>query len=310
MTSQIMKHCLIIHYSQSGQATSIARAISEPLLQDFQLYFEELKPVPAFPFPWTGMSFFQAFPESVQEIPCKLAPFRYDTELKYDLVILAFPVWYLSPPIPLSAFLQSEAGKMTLKDTPVITVMGVRNMWAMAQERVKARIAETGGKLVGNIVLADPYPNLVSVITIVRWMMTAEKHGRGLYGRLFPPAGVQERDIREAAVFGMLIGDAFKNNNLEELQNELLRRGAVKVNPVLVNIEKRAKVMFGFLSRWILKKGGYDDPARIGRLRVFKYYLFTVIYLVSPVASLVFRIVAGLNPAASKKLIMKYTSVK
>jgi hypothetical protein len=304
-----MKHCLIIYYSQSGQALNIARAVSEPLKTDFILHFEELKPKTPFPFPWTGMSFFQAFPESVNEIPCEMEPFGFDPDLKYDLIILAFPVWYLSPAIPLSAFLQSEAGKKVMKDTPVITMMGVRNMWVMAQERVKARIAETGGKLIGNIVLEDPHSNLVSVITIVRWMVTAQKHGGGLYGRLFPPAGVPDSLVSNSVVYGESVLDAFRNNTLETLQDELVKKGAVIIHPILLNIEKRAKVMFGFLSRWILKKGGYNDPSRVGRLKVFKYYLFTVIYLVSPIASLVFKVVLLLNPKAAKKAIARYSSV-
>ena len=302
-----MKNCLIIYYSQSGQAFNIAKAVTEPLKSEFNLHFEELKPRTPFPFPWKGMSFFQAFPESVMEIPCPMQPFTFDPDIKYDLVVLAYPVWYLSPPIPLSSFLQTAEARKVLNGTPVITLLGVRNMWVMAQERVKQSIREAGGKLVGNIVLADPYTNLVSVITIVRWMMTADRHGKGIYAKLFPPAGVPDNLISKASRFGPVILQNLQNGLPDHLQQELTGLGAVPVNPVLVNIEKRAKVMFGILARWILKKGGYNDPRRTGRLRVFKYYLFTVIYLVSPFASAVFWIAGKINPKRARKTIARYS---
>lgn len=303
-----MKHCLIVHYSQSGQVSEIAKAVVSPLSDDFQLHFEELRPKNPYPFPWTGMSFFQAFPESVGEIPCELEPFRFDPGITYDLIILAYPVWYLSPAIPITSFLISEECKKVLAGTPVVTVLGVRNMWIMAQERVKARIQSAGGRLVGNIMLEDPHSNLVSVITIVRWMTTAKKHGSGLYGQLFPPAGVPDERISGSKVYGEAIRDTFRAGDLRPLQDVLVSKGAVEVHPVLFQIEKRAKVMFGFLSRWILKKGGYNSPARVGRLKAFKYYLFTVIYLVSPFASLIFKISFLLRPRKAAEIIRKYTS--
>jgi len=304
-----MKHCLIIHYSQSGQASEIAKAVASPLSDDFQLHFEELRPKAPFPFPWAGMSFFQAFPESVREIPCELEPFRFDPAIRYDLIILAYPVWYLSPAIPVTSFLVSDQGKKVLAGTPVVTVLGVRNMWIMAQERVKAHIHAAGGKLVGNIMLEDPHSNLVSVITIVRWMITAKKHGNGLYGQLFPPAGVPDELIKGSRAYGETIRDLYKTGGLQHLQQKLVSQGAVRVHPVLFQIEKRAKVMFGFLSRWILKKGGYNSPARVGRLKAFKYYLFTVIYLVSPFASLVFKVSFIIRPHKAKEIIRQFTSV-
>ena len=305
-----MKNCLILYFSQSGQSLEIAKAVTEPLKSEFNLHFEELRPVTSFPFPWKGMSFFQVFPESVMEMLCPMITPTIDLSKRFDLVILAFPVWYLSPPIPLTSFLRSEAANTLLMDTPVITIMGVRNMWAMAYERGKALISETGGKLVGNIVLNDPHPNLVSVITIVRWMMTAKKHSQGLYGKIFPPAGVPEERIHRASRFGKIILDAFLKENFTGLQAELVSNGSVKVHPVIVSIEKRAKVMFGILARWILKKGNYGQPARTIRLKVFKYYLFLVIYLVSPIASVVFRLILLFKPEMKKKLIERYTSVK
>jgi hypothetical protein len=304
-----MKKILIIYYSQTGQLKQIVDSVTGPLQNDCQLFFEELKPIPAFPFPWTGMSFFQAFPESVREIPCKLEPFQNDPNQEYDLVILAYTVWYLSPSIPISSFLQSEAAKKILKNKPVITVLGVRNMWIMAHERVKKQVNELGGKLAGNIVLTDPSGNLTSVITIVRWMMKGKKSPFHWLGMNFPSAGIPESKIKQAGVFGDSISKSLISGNFENMQQELVATGAVKVDPVLYNIEKRGKMMFRIWSEMILKKGAYNEPARESRLKGFKYYLFIVIYLVSPFVSGLFRLIFFLNPGAAKKIITRCSMI-
>ncbi len=193
-----MKKALVLYYSQTGQALEIIQSICRSMESGFQFTFEEIRPKTPFPFPWEGMSFYQVFPESVQEIPCELKQFQFDPNEEYDLIFLVFQVWYLSPSIPISSFLQTSEAAHLLKNKPVITVQGVRNMWVMSQERIKKRIIDMGGNLVGNIVLVDKNPNLVSVVTIVRWMLRGERHGGGLYGKLFPKAGVAEKDIQDA----------------------------------------------------------------------------------------------------------------
>jgi hypothetical protein len=283
-----MKKALVIYYSQTGQLKKIVDSVTARLREDFMLVFEELKPVPPFPFPWQGSEFFQAFPESVQEIPCALEPFQFNPDQGFDLVILAYQVWFLSPSIPFTAFLQSpEAGKV-LKDKPVITILGVRNMWIMAQERVKKHLRELGSRPVGNIVFVDPHPNLVSLVTIIRWLMKGEQKGKGLIGRLLPQAGVPEQSIREAEKFGKVIREAFYFGELGKLQNRLLEKGAVRIQPVLMSLEQRGRILFGFWSKFVLRKGGYGNFAREGRLKLFKYYLFAGVFLVSPFVSLLF----------------------
>jgi hypothetical protein len=301
------KKALIVYYTQTGQLKSIIDSVCNFLQEEFDFTYEELKPTPAFPFPWPGMTFYQVFPESVQETPCELEAFSFDPEDNFDLVILAYQPWYLSPSIPFIAFLQTEAAAKVLNRKPVITILGSRNMWIMAQERVKKRILAMGGKLIGNIVLTDRHHNLVSVVTIVHWMLKGEKQGGGLYRRLFPPAGILEKDISEAEKFGFLIRDAFKDNALEDLQDALLSHGAIRINPVLMTTEKRGFMMFKAWSKFVLKKGGTGDPRREGRLKMFRIYLFTVIYLVSPIGGVVIWLIHKLNYRKSQKMVDYYS---
>ena len=181
-----MKKVLVLTYSQSGQLDDIVSNIIKPLGSDTEIDFERLKPVPDFPFPWTDMTFWDAMPESVQMIPSQIKPLNIDPEKDYDLIILGYPIWFLSPAIPLTTFLKSTVAKQLLKRKPIITVIGARNMWVGAQEDIKRMIKDVDGRLVGNIVLRDRHYNLTSVITIIYWMMTGKKDrylGRKIYSR-------------------------------------------------------------------------------------------------------------------------------
>lgn len=280
-----MKKVLVITYSQSGQLDEIVENVISPLQGKAEIVYEKLKPVPPFPFPWKDISFWDAMPESVEMIPATLEPFKFDPGEKYDLIILGYPIWFLSPPIPLTTFLKSETARKVLNDKPVVTVIGARNMWVSAQEDIKKMIAEAGGKLKGNIVLHDRHNNLSSVVTIIYWMMTGKKER---YLSVFPKPGISDEDIAGAVRFGNPILAALNNNNWDSLQEELLKLKAVEAYPSVISMERKAKRIFRVWSRFIRKKGGPGEKARETRLKMFKWYLLFVIFAVSPIATLVF----------------------
>jgi hypothetical protein len=300
------KRILVVYYTQTGQLRDIIDSFARPFSgnADIEIVYEALQPHLPFPFPWTSDTFFQAMPESVSGIPCELKPLSLSGDENFDLVVIAWQPWYLSPSIPVHAFFQHPLSKGILKGKPVVTLIGSRNMWVMAQEDVKKYIRDAGGQLVGNIVLYDKAPNLLSVVTIIRWMFSGKKE-RFL---VFPPAGVSQEDIEKAADYGKLVSDAILSGNTGSLNARLVEAGAVDVLPGLVMIEKRGKMFFRIWARFILCKGPYGEPARLVRVRLFKYYLLAVLYLVSPFASLLFFITKPFRKQALKKQISLYQS--
>jgi len=301
------KKVLVVYYSQTGQLREIVDFVMAPLKAsgEVSLTFEELKPKTPFPYPWTSDEFFQAMPESVRGIACELQPLSLNGQEHFDLVIIAWQPWYLSPSIPIHAFFQHETAKKLLSGKPVVTIIGSRNMWIMAHERIREYLKPMQAKLVGNIVLYDKAPNLVSVISIIHWLFTGRK---GRYLKIIPPAGVSESDIRNSSRFGDIILDSILHNDMEHLRPSLVKEGAVDVLPSLVMLEKRGKIFFRLWAAFILKKGDYGDPARIMRVRLFKYYLLTVIYIVSPFASLLYFILKPFRKKALDREISLYQS--
>lgn len=275
---------LAVHYSQSGQLTEILDQFLEPFEQDERVRIdrERIRPQKDHPFPWTAMEFFDAFPESVQEIPMELEPFSFDPDTPYDLIVLAYQPWFLSPSIPTSSFLQSPEGKEVMKNTPVITISGSRNMWICAQEKVKRRIDANKGRLVGNIALVDPHSNLVSLGSILGWMFKGKREG---FLGIFPRAGVPEADVDRSSRFGEKVLKRLPEGLDPSLQDELLEEGAVRIEPNLMVLEKRGSKAFEAFSKFVRKKGGPGEPRRKNRLRLFIGCLFPVLIVLSPITT-------------------------
>ena len=57
-----MKKVLVVYYTQSGQLLEILRSLMGPLEESgrVSVTYEELRPVPKFPFPWKPLEFFSS----------------------------------------------------------------------------------------------------------------------------------------------------------------------------------------------------------------------------------------------------------
>lgn len=281
-----MKKILVIYYSQTGQLKEVVDSILEPVEKSHEISvaYEELKPQPPYPFPWTAYQFCDVFAESVVEEPCRLQPLACNPDDDYDLIIIAYTVWYLSPCIPVSAFLQSDQAQKILPGRPIVTVIGCRNMWLLAQEKVKLRLKKMGAHLTGNIVLSDRANNLVGVLTIAVWMLTGKKER---FLKIFPKPGISNQDIKQAQRFGEVILKAAGGDGFRLAQTDLNARGAVRVDPALLIMEKRVSKVFKIWSEYIRKKGDAGDPQRSKRVRAFMVYLIAAVIVLAPLAALV-----------------------
>ncbi|OFX23901.1 MAG: hypothetical protein A2033_15810 [Bacteroidetes bacterium GWA2_31_9] len=303
-----MKKILVIYYSQSGQLKQILDNICLPFEknQEISITWHKIKPVNDFPFPWKADEFFNAMPESVKGTPFEIDSTDLNTDENYDLIIFGYAVWYLSPSIPTTSFLKTEIAKKLFANKKVITVIACRNMWTNAHKTVINLISESGGKTIGNVALSDKTNNLVSVITIYQWMVKGIKEK---YMNIFPMPGVSDADINKSIVFGksilkMMLGEISEQN----LQQDILKNNKESFSLSLALIEKTAIRIFNIWANFILKKGDYNSTTRLTRVRIFKYYLFIVIFVVLPFAQLFFSSILLLNPVLKRKLIKRFAS--
>ncbi len=283
-----MKRILLVHFSQTGQLARVARSLASPLsaADDIELVEEVLRPRETYPFPWPLWTFLDAMPESVLLDAPALEPLSVRADTRFDLVILAYQVWYLAPSGPMAAFLRSDAARSLLRGRPVVTLIACRNMWLLAQETVKRLIGEAGGVLRDNVVLTDQGSTLETFITTPRWLLTG--HSDAFCG--LSAAGVAEKDVVGAARFGVALLEALRADRERGDAPMLSGLGAARVDPRLIFSERAAMRAFSAWSRIIRLGGRRGSAARLPLLALFAVYLVAMILLVVPASLLLQRL--------------------
>lgn len=273
---------LVLYYSQSGQLTRAAQSMLAPLMArpDVEVVWQDIRPQTPYPFPWGFFSFLDAFPESVYLDAPPIAPVAFDPDSRFDLVVLAYQVWFLSPSLPMTGFLQSPAARV-LRDTPVVTLIACRNMWLSAHDKMQALLKARGARLIDNVVLIDQGPAWATFVTTPRWLLTGKKNAFWF----FPPAGVSDADIAGAARFGRALASALPR--LRSGGPLLAGLGAVKVNPGYIAGERIAHRSFLIWGKLIRRLGKPGARARRAALLVYLVFLIGMILTVVPLSVLV-----------------------
>ena len=292
--SQSKKHILVISYSQTGQLNELTQHFLKLLKQQENIVIEEcqIKPIQPYSFPWKFIPFFNQFPESVHLKPAPIETPLLQRE-KYDLVVIAYSVWFLSPSQPITAFLQSEQAKI-LKNTPVITLIGCRNMWLMAQEKMKKMLTALDANLIGNVVKTDQSNAWASFITTPAWMFSGKKR----YFSWLPSAGISDADMQDMQRFGCRLVEVLNENR--PLDKSLFQNmGAVKIDEKLMMSEKVGHRSFYIWGKLLLKCGQISPAFRQAVLYFYIVFLIILILTVVPLSAVVKRL---LKPLLKEKL--------
>ncbi len=302
-----MNNILVVYYSQSGQLKEIVDQTTLAIRKDstVEISTYKIEMEEEFPFPWDFFSFFNAFPDSFLQKPKKIKPLPEEILNKnYDLILLYYQVWFLSPSIPINSFVQNPQAKKLLQNSKIITISGSRNMWFLAQEKLKILLKDCQASLVGNIALVDNAPNLVSAMTIVNWMFSGVK--KRMFN-LLPLPGISQKTIKDSSRFGEIILSSIKNNNYADLQQKLVHEGAVNIKPFLVSVDQKGNKMFKIWSKLIDSKQGKQ---RLKFLKLFYYYLIFAIWFISPIVNLFYILFYPFNYFKYKKQVKYYQGIE
>ena len=295
------KKILAIYYSQSGQLKDIINNFCAPLIEAGHEVDEvRVSMENEFVFPWTTKRFFSVMPDCVLGNPAPLKPFNLKYN-KYDLILLGWQPWFLSPSIPYNSLMHDETFLKVLENTPVITITGVRNMWANAFEKVKLMLNNAKAKHVGTVALYDKHLNLVSIFTIFHWMLTARKDR---YLGFFPLPGVADEDIVNTKNYGKLALPYLEKNEWNGLLQELIKVKAVDPKFHLMFIEGKAGIMFKLWAKLISKKENKSFW-----LAAFKYYLLIALFIAAPIVwvinMLIFKPFLSKHIRRKKEMLLK-----
>ena len=305
-----MSRILVLYWSQTGQLTSILQSITKPLEQaghtvEYKRYF----PKKDYPFPWSAHTFFDLMPETVLGLPRpeEMEVETIDNPDQYDLVLLGYAPWFLSPSLLVQGLFKKENTDLIFANKPVVTVTGCRNMWLNAMERLKHMLLEKKARLVGNIALVDPAPNVVSLVTLSAWLFGGKKEG--FMGGIWGPSGVSPAQIANAANFGKIIDSHLQAGNFDGMQPKLVAAKAVEVNPNLIPIETRAIRLFHIWANFIRQKGGPGNPDRRFRLKLYLYYILAALGIIGPIVSIFAWIGRKLSPKGIQQQMAYYEGI-
>jgi hypothetical protein len=246
---------LVCYYSQMGQTIAAAKALVQPLIDDgsAQVTTSEIKPVEPFALPWTPPAFFKALELCGKLAPVDVEPMGPEKDGEYDLVVLASPIWHLSPSLPMNGFLQSpNAG--VVSGRPVVILLTCRTHNINVPEMVEKMVIEAGGVPAARIAVGDPRPDPASGKALQRFMFE---------GKQDPPAdkpkevraGIPEDMLSATSRFAPALTAIMDGAESEALDG--LLDGAVPGTPQLeISYQIYARRQFERFSRWLTGTGG------------------------------------------------------
>lgn len=291
---------LVLYYSQTGQTEQAVKSFCEGLpAETYQLIKIQLDQ--EFTFPWKGFGFFNAFPETFlhQNRAFHLSD---NIHIDYDCVLLAYQPWFLSPSPAICSFMQSDRAKSLLYKKDVITLITCRNMWLNAQEFIKKQLASIQANHLANLVLADNAGNLVSLITIIRWMFSGKRDAFFI----FPRAGITQTQFDKLSNFRTQIETLINKGEKSDIQSEINKSGALVINKNLVILEQTGRKSFGFWAGFI--SNAKSSSQRKFRVRLYEFLLLTLIFLVSPISSIRAKIILLLKSKSLQAKVDYFSS--
>ncbi len=293
-----MKKVLVLYYSQNGQLKDVLTSfISKLGDEEIKVDMKAINPVASYPFPWPFYTFFDEFPESVFMDGCEIDEVQ-DLDDDYDLIILGYTVWYMAPSIPVTAFMKSSQAKKLFKDKPVVTVIACRDMWVLAQEKMKDMLTDLDAKLIDHVALTDQGGEVLSLITLPAYMLSGNKN----FFTGLPTAGIKKEEIEACDRFGERLNSALKQDKEKEDAPMLTNMGAVTVNAKLIATEKIANKSFRIWSKLIKLSGKKYSFGRKITISIYVVFLITLLLTIVPLNIIARKILNLFNKEKLKSM--------
>lgn len=272
---------LIVYYSQTKQSQRIASILKQSFKNE-EAELLEIKAKPPFSFPWKIGNFFAQMPECVEGRGCEIEDINEEAIHAAEAIVLVNPVWFLSPSLPIQAFLKLAFDKRFLESKKVFQVLTCRNMWAVAAKKTKQLLLNGGAHYSGFLAVSDPSPNWASLITTPRWMFWGKKEAFSI----FPPAGISEDVFNDFEKKGTgIVANSLRG------ASEVLRLSSVEQRPEALSFCLERFGHFVLFKPWA--KLILSSPEFLKSLLIFAFRLNLVLFLILivPPAEVISRLI-------------------
>jgi hypothetical protein len=283
-----VRRVLVVYYSQSGDVQNALDALTQPLqTPDVEITWRPIESDPPYPFPWRAQAFFDCMPEAVNGEPPALAPIGLDPAERFDLVLIGWQVWFLSPSLPIQAFFATPQAQV-LAGTRVITVTCCRQMWQRAHAKMRALVAAAGGIHTDSIVVTHQGSAVATYLTAPRLMLT----GRRDKVAFLPAAGVAHTEIDDLGRLGQRLRETTDRWADATPAPLLTGLDAAKVNvgalvPEMIGVA--CMVVLARVARWCGKPGSLTRRPVIWLFVLVLVLLIPIVLMASTVLTPVLR---------------------
>jgi hypothetical protein len=283
------KKALVIFYSQMGQTQEAITALLQGLSKHVAVDQLKIESEDKFSFPWQMRAFFRVFPRCIRGLAPAVNLDTVDWH-QYDLIILGYQVWFLSPSLPMQGFLNSPSAAQ-LRGKPVVTLATCRNLWISALNTVKARLANLGAEFVGQITLCERNPVWASFVTTPYWIFTGRKQGL----RFLPPAGIAAEQFATLEPKGEQLGRLLASGADHRTMTEA---GLFGANSQSVSLAMMEWIGIRFFRIWAGLIAALAPAAGLAQdilLLLFRLNLVVLILVVVPLTR-IFQMLVGNDP--------------
>jgi flavodoxin len=245
-----MSRVLVVYYSQSGQTAraveGLVSAIAEPTSVDVVNLRECVAGAVNYPLPWSFFRFVRAQPEAFFPQAERSSATDIDFQ-RYQVVVIAYPVWFMSPAMPVSSWLLSLPPG-SLEGVKVVTLSTCRNMWYTAQAWVRATVEAHGGRVVSHLTLEDRSQSLATLVTTPWFFLTSRRSfGSVFLRKLFPQFGIRDSQYEQ---FVKWLRQAARNGVEQVPSRFTFAPGRVLSEVVGIRISRSLYLFWPLAQRW------------------------------------------------------------
>lgn len=207
-----MAQVLVISYSFTGQTGRIVEEVSRSLEKGGHTVSRApLRLVHSYPFPAPPSMLLQLLQQSLRgQWPVEpLEPLDADLSLPYDLVIIGYQPWYMTPSVPVHSFLKSDAARV-LRGKPVVGLVSCRAEFRRACGLFQKGVEAVGGQVVEQRVWVDQDARPTNLLSLVHMLKNGHDPEGGPLKRLLKPFGVGPAGLARAQSYGEALSTRLK----------------------------------------------------------------------------------------------------
>lgn len=290
------RRLLVVYFSQSGQVAEAARSLLHEVSQltDVVVNWHHVQPTKPYPFPWRSpLTFFSVMPQSVlgHGVELDSEPSDLIEGWRPDLIVFAYPVWFLMPAPPMHRFLSCLTDQQ-LHQTEVMTLCVCRGMWHHAARVVARQLARLGACHRLNVVATHQGPAWATFLSVPRHLLSGRTdrwHG------VLPAAGIGSAGRERLSRIGTELAGWMRTGSEGSPRSQLTVPPAM-IRPSMLLPESMAWPFFRISARGIEACGAICQPARRLAVIAFICFLIGLILIVLPCAMIMSWCAAQLFP--------------